>query len=73
MIWSALGAGGTSDSFLGGVSTVYPICRMGMITMKMISSTRTTSTSGVTLISERMPPPPEGPIAMARLLCRASR
>src|SRR5579859_6788862 len=34
---------------------------MGVTTMKMISSTSTTSTSGVTLISERTPPAPTYP------------
>src|SRR5579863_2216723 len=39
-----------------GSSTATPRAIMGVMTMKMISSTRTTSTSGVTLISARTPP-----------------
>ena len=36
-----------------GTLTSMPDCSTGAVTMKMISSTRTTSTSGVMLISER--------------------
>src|SRR4051812_10023193 len=54
-------------SALGSV-TGTPVCSMGAATMKMISSTSITSTSGVTLISDIMPlppPPPEDiPIAL---------
>src|SRR5450432_2421029 len=39
-----------------GSSTATPRAIMGVITMKMMSSTSTTSTSGVTLISARTPP-----------------
>src|SRR5687768_15301196 len=58
------GGGGVASSTFGGTSTSSPICRIGVATMKMISSTRTTSTSGVMLISERTPPPllPPNPI-----------
>src|SRR5215213_5141309 len=44
---------------MGGAFTVFgrstrtPACRIGVTTMKMMSSTRQTSTSGVTLISLR--------------------
>src|SRR5580692_4001696 len=34
------------------MSTLMPFCNMGVITMKMISSTSITSTMGVTLMSE---------------------
>src|SRR5512140_1325985 len=38
-----------------GRTTGTPFCSMGVTTMKMIRSTRQTSTSGVTLISEFSP------------------
>src|SRR5437764_15254886 len=38
-----------------GMSTSYPCMRRGTTTMKMISSTSTTSTSGVMLISDCRP------------------
>src|SRR5258706_1357133 len=44
-------AGGASAD-VRGMPTSYPCKRRGTTTMKMISSTRTTSTSGVTLISD---------------------
>src|SRR3954467_8932533 len=58
------GGGAPCTSTLGGTSTSSPICRIGVATMKMISSTSTTSTSGVMLISLRTPPPllPPNPI-----------
>ena len=34
------------------MSTLMPFCNMGVMTMKMISSTNITSTIGVTLMSE---------------------
>src|SRR5262245_58943687 len=51
MIWAF------SSGFFGGFDvvgswTAGPFCSMGVTTMKMIRSTRTTSTSGVTLISD---------------------
>src|SRR5215510_2637109 len=51
MIWAF------SSGFFGGLAvvgscTAGPFWSMGVTTMKMISSTRTTSTSGVTLISD---------------------
>src|SRR5688572_8582976 len=52
------GGWGVVSSTFGGTSTSRPICRMGMATMKMISSTSTTSTSGVMLISDLTPLPP---------------
>src|SRR5436305_6874088 len=51
------GGGVPCTSTFGGTSTSRPICRIGVATMKMISSTSTTSTSGVMLISERTPEP----------------
>src|SRR5438477_12297735 len=39
-----------------GSSTALPRWSMGVTTMKMMSSTSTTSTSGVMLMSERTPP-----------------
>src|SRR5260221_5943662 len=51
------GGGVPLISTFGGTSTSSPICRIGVATMKMISSTSTTSTSGVMLISERTPEP----------------
>src|SRR5687768_8715663 len=49
-----------------GRSTSTPVVRMGAVTMKITSKTSMTSTSGVTLISERgaRPPPPPPLIAM---------
>src|SRR5688572_32908049 len=41
-----------SGSSVTGRFTGTPFCSMGVTTMKMISSTRQTSTSGVTLMSE---------------------
>src|SRR5262249_40314524 len=46
-----------------GNRTSFPRCSIGVTTMKMISNTSTTSTSGVTLISFLMPRP--GPTAIA--------
>ena len=40
-----------------GRFTSTPVCNIGAVTMKMISNTSMTSTSGVTLISARAPPP----------------
>src|SRR5512139_1143699 len=50
-----------SSGFLGGSSvigsfTAAPFWSMGVTTMKMISSTSTTSTRGVTLMSDRTLP-----------------
>src|SRR3954449_9239164 len=58
------GGGVPCTSTFGGTSTSSPICRIGVATMKMISSTSTTSTNGVMLISLRTPPPllPPNPI-----------
>src|SRR5262252_3999092 len=62
------------SGFLSGLSawgiwTLTPLWRRGVTTMKMIRSTRQTSTSGVTLMSlcslSRPPPPP---IPMEKLL-----
>src|ERR1700759_1952722 len=39
--------------FVLGTETSMPDCRTGAVSMKMMSSTSTTSTSGVMLISER--------------------
>src|SRR5262249_36113931 len=50
-----------------GRSTETPCCRMGAVTMKMMSSTSMTSTSGVTLMSEIESPPPGPPKAMLLL------
>src|ERR1019366_1699011 len=41
-----------------GTSTSMPNSITWAVSMKMISSTSTTSTKGVTLISDRLPPPP---------------
>src|SRR3954449_6790999 len=51
------GGGAPVTSTFGGTSTSSPICRIGVATMKMMSSTSTTSTSGVMLISDRTPWP----------------
>src|SRR5258705_13267215 len=61
-------ASGEAATF--GRSMATPCCRMGAVTMKMMSSTSMTSTSGVTLMSEIDPPPSDGPPpnAMLRLL-----
>src|SRR6267142_1506764 len=67
MIWSLTADGGRFAGALGGTRTRYPICTTGVITMKMIRSTSTTSTSGVTLMSERSEPPP--PTCMLGSLC----
>src|SRR5580765_135006 len=57
-----------------GICTLTPFCRRGVTTMKMISRTRQTSTSGVTLMSLcSFPRPPAPPIAMDRLLCAQLR
>src|ERR1700756_1817947 len=52
------GGGAPVISTFGGTSTSRPICRIGVATMKMMSNTSTTSTSGVMLISLRTPEPP---------------
>src|SRR5262245_51793031 len=44
-----------------GRSMVTPCWRIGAVTMKMMSSTSMTSTSGVTLICEIESPPPDDP------------
>src|SRR5882724_10751482 len=56
---------GSGCLFLGGCGTSAsnPLGVSGVITMKMMSSTSSTSTSGVTLISDRAPP--EAPNANA--------
>src|SRR5437867_7794092 len=52
-IWSCFSVSGVfSGSSVTGRLTGTPFCSMGVTTMKMISSTRQTSTNGVTLISE---------------------
>src|SRR5437764_448147 len=55
MIWSWTADGGRFAGALGGTRTRYPICTTGVMTMKMMSRTRTTSTSGVTLMSAFSP------------------
>src|SRR5215470_3576847 len=67
MIWSWTADGGRFAGALGGTRTRYPICTTGVMTMKMMSRTRTTSTSGVTLMSERSEPPPPTCIALSSL------
>src|SRR5262245_39198020 len=65
---SAVGAAGAV--LVCGVFTSYPSLGSRTITMKMMSSTRTTSTSGVTLISDCSPalePFPLNPMASASL------
>src|SRR5687768_13011360 len=55
----------------GGTRTRYPIWTTGVMTMKMMRSTRTTSTNGVTLMSdliEPLPPTCMGLDLSARLL-----
>jgi hypothetical protein len=48
----------SSESILArGSTTAFPRCRRGVMTMKMMSSTSTTSTSGVTLMSLFTPLP----------------
>src|SRR4029077_2014575 len=47
-----------------GRSIATPCCRIGAVTMKMMSSTSMTSTSGVTLMSEIAPPSLGAPNAM---------
>src|SRR5947209_13167907 len=56
---------GSGCLFLGGCGTSAssPLGVRGVITMKMMSSTSSTSTSGVTLMSDRAPP--EAPNANA--------
>ena len=44
-----------SGWLVSGSATSIPFCSIGVTTMKMMSSTRQTSTSGVTLISLRTP------------------
>src|SRR6187431_2958328 len=39
------------------ISMVLPSCMLGMMTMKMMSNTNTTSTSGVTLMTGVIDPP----------------
>src|SRR3954454_14354603 len=51
-----------------GRSTLFPRWSMGVITMKMMRRTSTTSTSGVTLMSDRTPPLVPTSIAMAGFL-----
>src|SRR5436305_1532270 len=71
----SLGGGAPVTSTFGGTSTSSPICRIGVATMKMMRSTRQTSTSGVTLMSpltsSGLPPP--APNAIARLRLRPGR
>src|SRR5512141_30906 len=66
----SLGGGAPVTSTFGGTSTSSPICRIGVATMKMMSSTSTTSTSGVMLISDRTPPEPPPPNDMLRFSFR---
>src|SRR4051795_9114882 len=59
--------------FVFGTLTSMPDCNMGAVTMKMMSSTKTTSTKGVTLMSDmarlpRCPPPVITPIAISAAL-----
>src|SRR5438067_1355223 len=63
------GGGAPAISTFGGTSTSRPICRIGVATMKMMSSTRTTSTRGVTLMSpltsSGLPPPAPNATALS--------
>src|SRR5215213_4445426 len=55
-IWSCFSVSGVFSGSSGtGRLIGTPFCSMGVTTMKMISSTRQTSTSGVTLMSEFSP------------------
>src|SRR5580693_145327 len=47
-----------STYFTCGTSTLMPYSMTCAVSMKITSNTRTTSTKGVTLISERVVPPP---------------
>src|SRR5262249_8085388 len=51
-----------------GRSIDTPCCRIGAVTMKMMSSTSMTSTSGVTLMSEIESLPPGAPKAIVTSL-----
>src|SRR6185503_4289748 len=51
-----------------GIWMSYPICVSGVTTMKMISSTSSTSMSGVTFISQTWPPLPPTFIPIGSLL-----
>src|SRR5438105_1383677 len=56
-MWGCLSVSGVwSGASVSGMLTGTPFCSMGVTTMKMIRSTRQTSTSGVTLISEVIDP-----------------
>src|SRR5258708_29200491 len=50
MVSCLLFSGIFSGTFVSGRTTSMPFCSIGVTTMKMISSTRQTSTRGVTLI-----------------------
>src|SRR5687767_11456204 len=51
-------AEGSAGACVRGSSTVMPVVMSGAVIMKMMSSTSMTSTSGVTLMSAIMLPPP---------------
>ena len=59
---------GTVCALASGRSTSTPVCMMGAVTMKTMSKTSMTSTSGVTLISDSVPVsrPPPADMDMAR-------
>src|SRR5436309_602901 len=62
--WSLLGSWKTSACVSGGISMSNPFCSSGVTTMKMMRSTRQTSTSGVTLMSDFTSPAPPLPTCM---------
>src|SRR5262245_44265524 len=61
---SCSSAPGSGAAVVLGRSMATPCCRIGAVTMKMMSSTSMTSTSGVTLMSEIDPPSLGAPNAM---------
>src|SRR6266542_747873 len=58
-----------------GIATLTSFCKNGVTTMKMISSTSMTSTIGVTLISDCIPPVPPAciPISQTPFVVRVRR
>src|SRR5258708_36698747 len=56
MMGFSFAGGGSTSGALWGSLAARPCGMMGVMTMKMMRSTSTTSTSGVTLISARTPP-----------------
>src|SRR5258708_8095945 len=64
-IWSCLSESGVfSGSSVTGMLTGTPFCSMGVTTMKMIRSTRQTSTRGVRLIADVMAPLVSSPMEL---------